>query len=242
MPSRAAGVLLAGALAVALGAIIVLATDERTLAFSNGVAAETVIAQLAPGQRACQPGVVVAEPFAGVELVLDTGGRPGPPLELTVRERRARDTLATGKVRGGYAGRLGTGGAVAVARLRRVRAGRQVQVCVANAGRQPVGVTGTSGRERREPRVQLRRPPRRLSANLHLNFLRPRPTSLLAELPRAFERAALWHPPLVGAWTFWLLAALVGLGVPLLLAWAVYAASALSPGRPPPGPHAPPDA
>lgn len=224
MPRVGTAVVLGGALLVLVAAVIVLAGDERRLAFANGVPPAVAAVQLAPGQRACQPAVAVLEPFGGVELAADTGGRGGPALEVTVLDRRARRTLGSGRVPGGYAGRLTTGGAEAVARVGRVRAGREVEVCVVNAGSQPVGLGGTVGRDRRGARVQLA-DGRRLGANLHLTFLRQRPTSLLALMPTAFERAALFHPPVVGAWTFWLLAALLALGVPALLARALAAAS-----------------
>lgn len=224
MPRSGAAAVLAGALAVVIAAVVVLATDERTLAFANGVAPATSAVRLEGGQRACQPGVAVVEPFAAVVLAADTGGRPGPPLEVSVLDRRARRTLASGRVASGYAGDATTGRAPAAAPVGRVRPGRQVAVCVANPGAQPVALAGTVGRDRREPRVVLA-DGRRLEANLHLTFLRPRPASLLSLLPKAFDRAALFHPPLVGAWTFWLLAALLGIGVPLLLARALHSAS-----------------
>jgi hypothetical protein len=45
--------------------------------------------------------------------------------------------------------------------------------------------------------------------------------SALAQLPDSFERAALFHPGWVGAWTFWVLTAAVLLGVPALLVRAL---------------------
>jgi hypothetical protein len=43
-----------------------------------------------------------------------------------------------------------------------------------------------------------------------------------------FERAALWHPGAVGAWTFWLLLGLAALLVPFLLARALAAGERVS--------------
>jgi hypothetical protein len=40
---------------------------------------------------------------------------------------------------------------------------------------------------------------------------------MLALVPDAFERAALFRPAWVGAWTFWVLLGLVVAGMPLLL-------------------------
>ena len=52
-----------------------------------------------------------------------------------------------------------------------------------------------------------------------------KPTTLLAQLPLALDRAALFHPPLLGAWALWVLAALVAFAVPVALAAAVAAAA-----------------
>ena len=50
---------------------------------------------------------------------------------------------------------------------------------------------------------------------------RGQPRSLLARLPDAFTHASQFKPGWVGAWTFWALAALVLIAVPLLLARAL---------------------
>jgi hypothetical protein len=55
-------------------------------------------------------------------------------------------------------------------------------------------------------------------------FPRAEPKSVLALVPEMFRRAALFRPGWVGAWTFWLLAALILLGAPLLLARALASA------------------
>jgi hypothetical protein len=221
MPRGAAAVLGGGCLAVVLAALLALARDERTLAFSNGVAPIEPALELGPGQRACQLGVAVVEPFAAVSPAADTGGAPGPVLGVSVRRSGAR---RSGLAPGGYASRLDDPASYPIARVGPVPAGPPVDVCIANGGSRPVALGGTVGNELRDSRLVREGGGAPQTANLHLVFLRERPTSLLTELPRALRRAALFHPPWIGAWTFWLLAGLVTVAVPLLLgralAWA----------------------
>jgi hypothetical protein len=61
---------------------------------------------------------------------------------------------------------------------------------------------------------------RQLDTDVAVVFLDDR-RSMLAWLPRAFERASVFRPGFVGAWLFWALAAAVLIGVPLLLARAL---------------------
>jgi hypothetical protein len=51
-------------------------------------------------------------------------------------------------------------------------------------------------------------------------FPRDKPKSALALVPEMFRRASLFRPGWLGAWTYWVLAALVLLAAPLLLARA----------------------
>jgi hypothetical protein len=50
------------------------------------------------------------------------------------------------------------------------------------------------------------------------------PRSFAALVPAILDRAALFRAPGIGAWTYWLLGALVGLAVPALLVLALGAA------------------
>jgi hypothetical protein len=66
-------------------------------------------------------------------------------------------------------------------------------------------------------------------ADVRMIFYRSDPPSALGLVPRVFERAALFRPDPVGAWTFWALLAAVGLGVPALLGLALVRATKLDP-------------
>jgi hypothetical protein len=223
MPRGARALLLGGAALVVVAAIVTLALDRRSLAFSNGVAPNQAVATLGPGQRACQRRVPVIEGFARVTPTTDTGGRPGPALDVEILDHGSGRVIRMGRAAAGYRTRINFPGTPASADVGRVRHGGAIDVCLRNAGSRPVQLVGTAVRRSTQSDLGLGGGARQRPAggNLQLTFLRARPVPLLAELPAAFRRAALFHPPLVGAWTFWLLAALMAVAVPLLLARAL---------------------
>src|SRR5206468_5663138 len=65
-----------------------------------------------------------------------------------------------------------------------------------------------------------------LADDIALVIPRPKPKSVLALVPEMFRRAALFRPGFVGAWTYWVLAALILIAAPLLLARAMASADA----------------
>ena len=223
MPRGARALLLGGATLVVVAAIAALALDRRSLAFSNGVAPNQAVATLGPGQRACQRRVPVIEGFERVAPTTDTGGRPGPALEVAILDHGSGRVVRVGPAAGGYRTRINYPGAPTTATVGRVRHGGAIDVCVRNAGSQPVQLVGTAVRRSSQSGLGLGGGGRQRPAggNLELTFLRARPVPLLTELPVAFRRASLFHPPVVGAWTFWLLAVLIAVAVPLLLARAL---------------------
>jgi len=64
------------------------------------------------------------------------------------------------------------------------------------------------------------------NVDVALELVRAPERSLLSEVPDMFERASLFRPGWMGAWTFWLLLAAVAIGVPSLLARALRGALA----------------
>jgi hypothetical protein len=63
-----------------------------------------------------------------------------------------------------------------------------------------------------------------LDSDIALVFPRRSSKSLLQLVPQIFKRASVFRPGYVGPWLYWLLAALVLVAVPLLLARAVASA------------------
>jgi hypothetical protein len=226
MPRGHSTVLGVGAAAIAAAAMLTAAMDRREVAFVNGVAPREPALELAPPSIACQRRIDVVEPFSGVRFALDTHGRPGPALDVRVTGHGSGRTLAQGRAPGGYVAAADAPEASPAVAVGPVDAGQQVDVCVRNLGAVPVVVVGSTGSSRESGDLETGgRTLQPVKASAHMTFLRERPTSLLAELPDAFRRAALFHPPLVGAWTFSLLTALVLVALPWLLAIAVRSAS-----------------
>jgi hypothetical protein len=226
MRSAATAVLSAGAAAIAAAGLLTAAADRRELAFVNGVAPRDPALELEPRHTACQREVEVMEPFSRVRLALDTRGRAGPPLDLRVSRHGSGRLLGKGRAAGGYLASARAPEESPVVEVGPVPAGGEVDVCVRNAGSASLLIGGSTGSSREAGDLEAGE--RRLEpvdASAHVTFLRERPTSLLAQLPAAFRRAALFHPPLVGAWTFWLLSALVLVALPWLLAIAVRSAA-----------------
>ncbi|NLT05440.1 MAG: hypothetical protein GXY03_03925 [Solirubrobacterales bacterium] len=194
--------------------LVVAATDERDLAFTLGVAPGGVAADLPPGGRACQTPVAVPAAFDGVEVKLGTHRRPGPPFEVEVVASDGGQTVATGRAAAGYPDNT----VVEVELAREVPAGSDVDVCVANRGRGDLAVYGGPELAKRGSGVRVGG--NDVPTDMTLVFTRPG-SSAASLLPTVFDRAALFRPGWVGAWVFWLLAGLVLLAVPGLLAGAL---------------------
>src|SRR5688572_12033641 len=221
---RAAAVLLIG---VALGlaaAVFAAARDQRSLAFANGVGVLRSVAVLEPGEQACQLRVVAIAPFASVSFAADTAATTGPALEVGVRDSASGRRLGSGHVAGGYVAALDSPASYPRATVGAIRGEEQeVDVCIRNRGQAPVMLGGDSDGEVGDSRLVWAGIQR--TGGLALAFGRESPTTLLAQLPLALDRAALFHPPLLGAWTLWVLAALVAFAAPVALAAAVAAAA-----------------
>lgn len=222
---RSAVIVLLAACALGLGALLVTgATRESPLAFTLGVAPSGPSLVLAPGQVACQAPIDVPEGagFDAVTAPVGTYRRSGPALTVTVRELPGGAPLARGTLPGGYAD---ISAQQPVQRIRlsgTVPGASTVAVCIANRGARRAAVYGNA--DVAAPTSTLTKDGKPAGADLSLRFER-RPQSVLSQFGRIADRAALFRPGWVGAWTYWLLAALVALGVPVLLALALRSAT-----------------
>ena len=185
--------------------------DERTIAFRIAALPRGPAAVLAPGASVCQTPIDVQEDSDAVSVPVGTSGRPGAPLTISVTGLRGR-LLAQGRVRAGY-----PDGSVQTSRFSRIRSGGTVSLCLRNDGREPVYPLGEdvvldSGT------VQAGR---KSTMDISLTFLRPHRRSVLDLVPSMFRHAAVFRFGWVGAWTYWVLAVLAVLGVPILCAYAL---------------------
>lgn len=217
-------------LVVAAGGLLafalVAAGDSRALAFTLGVAPAQVGAELRPGQAACQAPVLVSSEFSRVRFQVGTYMRRGEPLEVVVRSLRSGRALGRGRLRGGYPDVSQPSVPVG-----RVAPEQLVEVCIRNGGQRKVALYG--GVTAAAPGTDARVDGSETGTDLTLVFERAEPRSMLATVPEVFRRASVFRPGWVGSWTFWVLAGLLGAGVPALLGLALARASdgGTAPGR-----------
>ncbi len=179
------------------GVIYASAHDERTVAFSLDIHPDREVTILDPLQSACEGPIETMAPFAGIEFDIIPTAVPGAAFRLTVRDSESGALLATGRLPSGYATRI-----TADVKLdSTVPAGRRVEVCLHNQGPTRAAPLGGPGSLRESVQVKI------IPYDVSLIFIRPQPRSLLASLSTVFDRAALFQPRWVGAWTFWLLTA-----------------------------------
>ncbi len=179
--------------------LIAGAGDQRTTAFSLDVPNTIQVTDLFPGTAACQGPLSVQSEFQGFRAWISPAAAPS--LRATVYNSRGA-RLATGQIRaqpgvpGPYVWRLSAP----------VAAHEQVSVCLRNLGPAPVGLIGSSPSQ---SAGSLKVGSKATATAAAMVFLRPHPRNLLATLPALFARAALFKASWVGAWTFWLLCALI---------------------------------
>jgi hypothetical protein len=202
------------------------AGDAREVAYSPGVAPNSPVAKLQPGERVCQEPIDIPVKVASVVFPVSTAGARGVPLDVTLRTPSGR-VLGRGRLAGGYPDLVPQ-----VTRLDR-EAGpyARAAICVANRGDARVTMLGsenvTSSHTVQDGAIN--------QADLDVWFLYRKPRSFLSLIPDTFERAALFRPGWVGPWTFWALLGLLAIAAPLLLGFALWRAigdDALAYGEP----------
>jgi hypothetical protein len=192
------------------GLVLTMARDRR--GFDYTLNTRTAV-RLEPDHVACRRSV---KPKAGglnaLRFFIDTQGRPGPPLNISVFRGYTRPNIvATGFIRGGYRGRR----SAQVVRIHGSAAGAYaLSACVDNAGTTPI--------------VLWPRPPFRARKHsqqrgitgfqeISLSLVREPRRSMLSLLPTVFRRAELFRPSWVHSWMYWGMVALLIVLVPLLL-------------------------
>jgi hypothetical protein len=213
---RAAVIVCLAVFAAGVAAVLIVgATDRRALAFTLGVIpGPDPAAKLQAGQEACERGIDVPEKFDRIQLQVGTYRRPGPPLDVTVTDSRGA-RLGADRIPAGY-----PDVSQQFARVGDVPAGRRITVCV-RALRGPVALYGNAGVAAPESTLTVAGKPK--DNDLTLRFLRE-PRSTLSRVPEMFRHAALFKVSWLGAWAFWILAALVLLATPALAVVALRAA------------------
>jgi GT2 family glycosyltransferase len=219
MPRVAAVGALGIALVVGLVVLVLSAADDRSaVAFTNEAPSSAEVVSIAPRDTVCQRVADVPASFEGVSVPLYSGGSSGA-FAVAVRDARSGRILGRGT---GMAPDVPNFVAIPTGT---VGAGRAVDVCIVSQTGGRLGVYGVGQGQRRVTRGTVR------VGRIALVFFGPS-RSLLDRIPDAFRRAELFKPVWMGSWTFWLLAALVVLGIPLLLGAALWRALRTTPPAP----------
>jgi hypothetical protein len=216
---RAVGVFVLLAVLAVAGVLLVGATRKTELAFTLGVTPGGIVTTLAPGEQACQRPIDVPKNggFDGITVPLGTFHQPGSAVEATVIRLPGRSPLARGTLPAGYPD-IGARELERIAVTPAVPEGARIAVCLRNTGTGRVAVYGNG--DLASPGSTLFKDSRPATADASLSFTRGS-RSVLSEFGVSADHAALFKAGWVGPWTFWLLAALVALGVPALLAFAL---------------------
>jgi hypothetical protein len=183
---------------------------KQSTAFSLDVPPTAPIVKLSPSGYACQGPIDAAAGFGSIAADLSSTVNPsptvapGPPIRLQVSSPSGA-VIASAEVPGGYRQE----GTVNFVLDRSVAAGRRIDVCLRTSGPGTAGVWGAvPGPGLAYSHVGSLRPGNVPgNAAIALLFIHRHRRSLLASLPAAFGRAALFRPGWVGSWTFWVLTA-----------------------------------
>src|SRR4051812_25553147 len=245
MPSRRVTIIgVAIAFAVGLVILIAGAVSTKSRVVQNvGVIPLYPVAPLAQGQEACQAPIGLAEDVDRVRFNVGTFGKPGVPLDVTVRAAGTAIVLGHAHVPGGWLD-VGKPREVSVGHI---GANQRVAACVRNLGTRRAYVYGDlyGGTVVPIGPLGLRPTPSNTSATIDgvdipgdiaVSFVSEQPRSLLTRLPAVFRHAAVFRPSFVGSWTFWLLFLAAVLAVPAALLVALLRSDR---APDPPGPQAP---
>src|SRR3954468_6683809 len=153
---------------VLVGGLALLAiafASERSQAFTLGVAS-TAVQPLAPHDRICQSPIAVPAHagFEGVRFAVGANARPGPPVQLSVRDAGTGRLLSRTTLAGGYPGvdRTPTHTLWGA----HVSAGHVVTVCLENTGRRAVYAYGGPALASRATAATLNGKPAAVDLNL----------------------------------------------------------------------------
>ncbi|HUA04008.1 MAG TPA: hypothetical protein VMB27_08900 [Solirubrobacteraceae bacterium] len=182
-------------------------------------------AALARGQQACEGPIRLPSAIGGVRIWGGTAAGLAV-LDVTVSDASTGRALGNGQIIASPAV-----GAYDAALENPVPAGSSVRVCVLAHGPAPFSLLGSLPTH---PEIHMSVDGKTMFSEFSLVLLEPSRKSLLAALPTAFSRAALFRFSWVGPWTFWVLLVAL-LGTFALCGWAVAAAARADlPGEPTP--------
>lgn len=188
---------------VALVALIVSALQPMQIrAYALGSPDAGQAATLVRGQEACEGPIRVPAAIGGVGIWGNGAGNA--QLAVSLRDATTDRVLARGQT----TIPPGPPAPHSISVHPSVAAGSMVRVCLTEHGPIPFSLLGSSPTH---PEIRMRLGDKLTFSEFSLLLYEPSRHSLLAALPTAFSRAALFRFSWTGPWTFWLLAiALLG--------------------------------
>lgn len=236
---RGAAIAIAVAVLLGVGAVLAAASSKSSDEVANvGVPAVYPVAPIVQGATACQAPIGITEDVNRVRFNVGTFGHTGPALTVIVRDDASKQQLGSGTVQPGWV----DNGSAQNVDVGTVPSEHRVAVCVRNEGpvtayvygdfyngrfgNGPLGVTPTNTTNVATVDNHVLQ-----EGDMEFALLRSSSSSLLARIPDLFDRAVAFRPPIVGAWTFWLLAALLLVGAPLAL-WKALVRAGAAEGSP----------
>jgi hypothetical protein len=210
MRSRAGLLFIALVVVGVIGLVLSMARDKR--GFDYTLNTRTAVT-LKPDHVACRRSVKPkAAGLNALRFFIDTRGRPGPPLNVSVFRGYTRPNIvATGYIPGGYRGSRSE----QVVRIHGSAAGAYaLSACVDNAGNAPI--------------VFYPRPPFHATKHsqqrgitgfqeISLSLIREPKRSMLSLMPKVFAHAELFRPGWLQSWMYWGMVIVLIAVVPLLL-------------------------
>ncbi len=197
--------------------VAVGATQHSSRVYTLGVKPSLPAVTVKPGDRACQGPVRLPRgiAFERVGLIPATFGKPGPELRIDVIDGSRR--LGGGTLAAGYPDVDPTLTERLVS-VGRIETQAPLQLCVTNVGAAPMAPIGQVGVASPSTAGTLNGKPIATDITFELHGS---DRSLLAQLPAIAERASVFRAGWVTPAVYLVLALLVLVGAPLLLAWAI---------------------
>jgi hypothetical protein len=167
---------------------------------------------LASGKRLCLTDVTIPRDAQRLRMQVSTAGRPGPALAIELRAGAYDERL---QVPAGY-----PDGTVLDAPMRPPAAASLGEVCLRQDGGAPIALVGTT-EERTLSRPVGKLDGRAIAPDTYLVFDEAGTASALSKTPAILARMSAFRPGIVGPWLLWPLLALVVVGVPAGVVWAL---------------------
>jgi len=212
--------------AVGLVALVAVALSRQSsLVYSLSVTPSLQAAGLSDGTRACQGPVRAPSGKAFDRVGFVVTPMPGPrlPIRVEVREADGGRVIASGQLNGSYRALANGRPREQVVDVGRVETDAPLELCLIGDGDGGAAVLGQAGVASPTTSATLDGKP--LASDLTFN-LRTGDKSLAAWLPDIAERAAKFRAGWVTPAVYWVLALLILVGAPVLLARGLARAAA----------------